>query len=81
MKIKPYQVPQDSPDFVSEPSPSAIMQQREIRQLRHHVMDAVYASDDKKILHFCLVLLRRKSGESKNKQLFMIACPIWPLSN
>ena len=46
------------------------MQQREISQLRHHVMDAVCASDDTKILHFCLVLLRGKTGESKNKQLF-----------
>ena len=54
-EVRPYEYPEEKSEMVAEPAATAVLRQRQVQDLRHHVMDAVYASKDTKLLYFCLV--------------------------
>lgn len=66
-EVKPYKYPEETAEMLAEPSAMAVLHQRQVQDLRHHVMDAVYASQDTKLLRFCLVLLQNNENSTKKE--------------
>ena len=66
-EVKPYRYTEEKSPMLAEPSATAVLHQRQVQDLRHHVMDAVYASQDTKLLRFCLVLLKNNEDSTKKE--------------
>lgn len=66
-EVKPYKYQEETTRMLAEPSATAVLHQRQVQDLRHHVMDAVYASQDTKLLRFCLVLLQNTEDSTKKE--------------
>lgn len=73
VEVKSYKYPEDEPKLLAEPAATAVLQQRQVQDLRHHVMDAVYASQDAKLLRFCLVLLQNGENSAKKEYFDRLA--------
>lgn len=59
MEENRYTLPQDTQvDMVAEPEP-CLQSSYAIQEARHHLMDAIYASQDLEKLQTCLVILNR----------------------
>lgn len=54
---RPYRLPEEETNRVSEPQDVRVYQSADIRRLRHDVMDAVYETNDQEALYSCLKLL------------------------
>lgn len=64
-----YKLPQDNRvDMVAEPAP-CLSPSYAIQDVRHHLMDAIYASQDLEKLQACLLILK-KLPESKYKSKY-----------
>lgn len=57
MDVKPYKLPEKAPYMAEEAAAAHISPNMDIKDLRHNVMDAVYATNDQKALYSCLVFL------------------------
>ena len=61
---KSYQVPEAAPSLVADPVGVCISPNTDIQTLRHHVMDAVYTTNDQSALYNCLVFLSNLTNQS-----------------
>jgi len=71
-EVKPYVVPEKSPCMVEESVAAHVSPNMDIKDLRHNVMDAVYATNDQKALYSCWVFLsnmQKASSSLKQKML------------
>lgn len=71
-EVKPYILPEEAPCIVEEAVAAHVSPNMGIKDLRHYVMDAVYATNDQKALYSCLMFLsnmQKTSSSLKQKML------------
>lgn len=66
---KSYEVPEKAPDIVSDAIATSPVYDKDIKSLRHDLMDMVYETTDSAKLYTCLVFLKNNKVSQKEKML------------
>lgn len=76
-KPKSYILPDDNPCMVNDPIAVRVPVSANVASLRHDLMDAIYATDNRQMLYSCLVFLNnqklQESNAHKDKLLVRLA--------
>ena len=72
-EVKPYVAPEESPCMVEEAVAVHVSPNMDIKDLRHNVMDAVYATNDQKALYSCWFFLSNMQKENSSLKRKMLS--------